>query len=306
MTLITLISLLLLAASLWLATQLWPEQAYRLGVRGERAFAGLATRSTLVDGFEMPYLEGGKGEALVLIHGFAGDKDNFTRCARFLTPHYRVIIPDLPGFGDASRVDGADHSMSTQAGRVAALMRQLGVTHAHIGGNSMGGFIACELAAQFPEMVDSVWLLDAAGTEASHDTPILHTYLETGKMPLLVKDEADFETLLAKTMYKRAWLPGFAVKALARRAVADYTFHRKLFDQLHSSPLLEQRYTTISKPCLVTWGDKDELLNPRAIDTITRLFPGAQSNLMPGLGHLPMCEAPRLTAQEYLDFRKTI
>jgi triacylglycerol lipase len=293
------------AAALWLATVVWPVHAYRIGVRAERALAGLATKSAVVDGLAMPYLDGGRGEPLVLIHGFAGDKDNFTRLARFVTPHYRVIVPDLPGFGDASRSDDADHSMSAQANRVAALMRQLGIERAHIGGNSMGGFIACELAAQHPGMVASVWLLDAAGTEASHDTPILHTYLETGSMPLLVREEGDFETLLAKTMHKRAWLPGFAVKALARRAVADYAFHRKLFDQLHASPLLEQRYATIDKPCLVTWGEQDELLNPRGIEAFARLFPGAQRHLMPGLGHLPMCEDPKATARAYLAFRRS-
>ena len=254
----------------------------------------------------MPYLDGGKGEALVLIHGFAGDKDNFTRCARFLTPHYRVIIPDLPGFGDASRVEGAEHSMAMQADRVVALMRHLGIARAHIGGNSMGGFIACELAARHPEMVDSVWLLDAAGTEASHDTPILNTYLETGSMPLLVKQESDFETLLAKTMHKRAWLPGFAVKALARRAVRDYDFHRKLFDQLHNSPLLEQRYASIDKPCLITWGEQDELLNPKGAAAFAHLFRISTVHLMPGIGHLPMCEAPKATAQRYLTFRKSL
>lgn len=295
--------IILVVAGLWLATILWPVESYRLGVRGERAVAGLATRSAVVDGFTMPYLEGGRGEPLILIHGFAGDKDNFTRCARFLTPHYRVIIPDLPGFGDASRVDGADHSMVAQAGRVAALMRQLGIERAHVAGNSMGGFIASELAGQYDDMVASVWLLDAAGTEASHDTPVLHTYLETGAMPLLVKEEADFDNLLARTMHKRAWLPGFAVKALARRAVADYDFHRKLFDQLHQSPLLEQRYTNIDKPCLVTWGAEDQLLNPRGAETFARLFPGARTDIMPGIGHLPMCEDPKATAQAFLRWR---
>lgn len=298
--------IVLLVVGLWLATILWPVESYRIGVCAERAIAGLATRTAIVDGFTMPYLEGGRGEALVLIHGFAGDKDNFTRCARYLTPHYRVIIPDLPGFGDASRIADADHSMVAQAGRVAALMRQLGIERAHVGGNSMGGFIACELAGQYSDMVASVWLLDAAGTEASHDTPILHTYLETGAMPLLVKQEADFETLLAKTMHKRAWLPGFAVKALARRAVTDYEFHRKLFDQLHQSPLLEQRYTTIDKPCMVTWGAEDELLNPRGTDAFAKLFPNARTNIMPGLGHLPMCEDPFQAAKSYRKFRESL
>ena len=75
----------------------------------------------------MPYLEGGQGEPLVLIHGFSADKDNFTRVARFLTPHYRVICPDLPGFGDATRDPSARHGIADQVTRLKAFLGALGI-----------------------------------------------------------------------------------------------------------------------------------------------------------------------------------
>ncbi len=171
-----------------LACKLAPEAVTRLALRGERRFSGLALKQAQVDGYTMPYLDGGSGPALVLIHGFAGDKDNFTRIARFLTPHYRVIIPDLPGFGDASRDMAGSYRIADQVRRVHELMQQLGLATAHLGGNSMGGFIAAQFAATYPAMTSSLWLLDAAGTHASNDTPIIQRYLATGEMPLLLRD----------------------------------------------------------------------------------------------------------------------
>src|SRR5574337_199193 len=81
-----------------------PQRMATLWLALERRRAGLTLkRQRLADNIEMPYLEGGRGEPLLLVHGFGGDKDNFTRVAGRLVRHYRVIIPDLPGFGDASR-----------------------------------------------------------------------------------------------------------------------------------------------------------------------------------------------------------
>src|SRR4051812_34081180 len=173
-----------LAVACVLACQLAPGPVTRLALRAERGFSGLSVKQAEVEGFAMPYLEGGSGDALVLIHGFAGDKDNFTRVARFLTRHYRVIIPDLPGFGDASRDMAASYRMADQVRRVHALLGQLGIKQVHLGGNSMGGFIAALFAATHPGMTSSAWLLDAAGTTAAHDTPMIHHYLATGDMPL--------------------------------------------------------------------------------------------------------------------------
>ena len=174
-----------LAAS-FLASIVAPEAFTALGLLLERRRSGLRTRHAMVDGFDIPYLEGGTGEVLLLIHGFGGDKDNFTRIARFLTPHYHVLIPDLPGFGDASRDPAASYGMADQVARVHGLLTQLGIARCHIGGNSMGGFIAAQFAVPYGHMVQSLWLLDPAGTAASHSSPTMLHYQATGENPLLV------------------------------------------------------------------------------------------------------------------------
>ncbi len=299
-------ALVLLAAAGVLACWLAPEAVTQLGLSGERRFAGLSLKSAQVEGFDMPYLEGGKGAPLLLIHGFAGDKDNFTRIARYLTPHYRVIIPDLPGFGDASRDPAASYRMADQVRRLHALLDQLGIGEVHLGGNSMGGFIAALFSAEHPGMTKSVWLLDAAGTAASHDTPMIHGYLSTGHMPLLVKDAAQFDEVLAATTHKPVFLPRFVRGVYGRRAAADYPLHKMILEQLYDSPLMEERYQTLSTPALIVFGACDRLLNPKGLDAYKVLFPSAQTRLMPEIGHLPMVEAPRLTAQDYLAFRSNL
>ncbi|MES2899989.1 MAG: alpha/beta hydrolase [Pseudomonadota bacterium] len=288
---------------LFLATLLLPEQFTRLGLAAERRLSGLETRQAWVDGFDMPYLEGGKGEALVLIHGFGGDKDNFTRIARFLTPHYRVIIPDLPGFGDASRDPAASYTMSEQVARVHALLAQLGVGRAHLGGNSMGGFIAAQYAATLPEQVATVWLLDPAGTAASHSSPMLQHYEKTGENPLLVRTVADFDKTISSTTFIKPFLPRFVIKAMARRAVADFALHTRIMRQLSESTLLETRYQALATPALIVWGAQDQILSPAGVDAFRRLFPDSAISVMKDTGHLPMLERPKQTARDYLAWR---
>ena len=291
---------------LLLATVLAPEAMTRYGLGAERWRSGLQLGLAKVEGFDVPYLEGGQGEALLLIHGFAGDKDNFTRIARFLTPHYRVLIPDLPGFGDASRDPGATYGMADQVRRMHAMLLQLGVQRLHIGGNSMGGFIAALFAATHPEMVASVWLLDAAGTEASHETPLLRHYEATGQMPLLVKQEADFANLLKATMARPPYLPGFARKVLARRGMADFDLHTQILRELTDSPLLETQYTHLDTPAFIVWGAQDQILSIDGAAAFHRLFPRGRVHVMDGIGHLPMVEAPAQTARDYLAFRRSL
>ncbi len=123
--------LALVAVGAALYFYLSPERAVRRALQFERALAGLARKETeLPGGLRYAYLEGGKGEPLMLLHGFGANKDNFVRVAKYLTPHYRVIIPDHIGFGESSKPDKADYSPRAQAERLRALAKELGIPKA--------------------------------------------------------------------------------------------------------------------------------------------------------------------------------
>ena len=293
-------------AATYLVSLFAPEGLTALGLMLERRMSGLKSKHAMVDGYDMPYLDGGTGEVLVLIHGFGGDKDNFTRIARFLTPHYRVLIPDLPGFGDASRDPQASYGMADQVGRIHGFLTQLGVTSCHMGGNSMGGFIAAQFVVPYAYMVKSLWLLDPGGTTASHSSAMLLDYQKTGKNPLLVERVDDFNRTISATTHKAPFLPGFARVALGRRAVADFELHTSIMRQMNDSPLLDLTYKPMQTPALIVWGKEDQILNPAGAQSFQVLFPNSTVILMDGVGHLPMAEVPEQTAKDYLAYRAAL
>ncbi|MDZ4049040.1 MAG: alpha/beta fold hydrolase, partial [Limnobacter sp.] len=118
------------------------QGAAGLAIAAERAISGLERKVLQIDGFVVPYLQGGQGEPLVLIHGFGGSKDNFNRVAYYLTKHYTVYSIDVPGFGASTRDLNADYVINTQIDRVHEIIEKLGLEKPHIGGNSMGGWIS--------------------------------------------------------------------------------------------------------------------------------------------------------------------
>ena len=282
-----------------------PQRMTRLWLGLERRRAGLRLkRQTLAGGIEMPYLEGGRGETLLLVHGFGGDKDNFTRLAGALTRHYRVILPDLPGFGDATRDPALRHAVPDQVRRLHEFIGALGLPPLHLGGNSMGGFIATEYAASHPQQVRSLWLLDPAGTAAAHGSPMLQHYLATGETPLLLRKPEDIGPALQAIAVRPPLLPPSVKTVLARRAVADHALHAQILQQLvHDSPTLEDRLPAIAAPTLVVWGSEDRILHPDGAAALKAGLPRCRVLLMHGIGHVPMMEAPAATAADYLRFR---
>jgi len=280
-----------------------PASMARAWVGLMRAVARVHPRGVRVAAERVPYLEGGRGAAVVLIHGFGGDKDNFTRIAPYLTPQLRVIAPDLAGFGESARTADADYRIAAQVERLRSFLQALGVRRAHFGGNSMGGFIAAEYATRYPDEVASLWLLDPAGTAAALDTAMVREYIRSGEIPLLVREPRDYGALLAAALHRPAFIPPSLRTVLARRAAADYALHTRIFRQVRfDSPLIEPMLPAIRAPTLIVWGQQDIVLSPSAAQVMCSAIPHCEVELMPEVGHLPMVERPRACARRYLRF----
>jgi len=294
--------ILALTATVYGLNKYAPSVAALIGLAIERRLARLSWDSASIPGADMPYLEGGRGDTIVLLHGFGADKDNFIRLAVHLTRHYHVVIPDLPAFGEASRHPDADYSIAAQATNLHAFLYKLGLDRVHLGGSSMGGFIATEFAARYPERVASLWLLSAAGTAAGLNSDLERQYAATGLVPWLVPDLAAFERLLIATTARTPFLPSSTRRRLALRGAADFALHQRVMRQLQDSPFLEARYFRIEAPALIVWGTLDQIHNAAGADALQAIMPNSRVIRMPGIGHLPMVEAPRRCAIDYLAF----
>ena len=284
-----------------------PGLALAIGLDFERARGGLTERSvTLPDGTRIAYLEGGRGEPLVLLHGFGADKDNFTRIAPRLVGRYRVVVPDLPGFGDSSHDASADYAPAAQAARMSAFCHALGIERAHVGGNSMGGQIALTWAAARPAEVQSLWLLDPAGIWSAPDSELARTYRGTDRNPLMVSSEDEFDALFSLVMTTPPRnVPRFVRDVMARRRIANRPLEERIFKQI-AADSIEGRIDGLKQPSLIVFGAQDRVIDPATAPILQRLLPRSQVVLMPGVGHLPMVERPAAAAADYLRFRDSI
>ena len=123
----------------------------------------------------------------VLLHGFGGDKDNWTRFSRTLVQDYRVIAPDLPGFGDSARHADWDYSLLAQRNRLERFVAALNPGPLHIGGNSMGGHLAALYTHAHPEQVRSLMLLNNGGISAPERSE-MWLAISRGENPLILHD----------------------------------------------------------------------------------------------------------------------
>ena len=278
------------------------ERAYAM----ERSRANLQRKEiTLPDGSHIVYLEGGTGAPLVLVHGFGADKDNFTRVARWLTPHYRVIVPDLVGFGESSHRTDVDYHYAAQAERVHAFMLALGLSRYDLGGNSMGGGIAMSLAAQHPQEVASLWLIDCAGIAAAPPSELAKIITTTGTNPLMITQESDFPAFLKFVMSDPPYIPGSVMDVLARERIANQALERQVFLQI-ATDSVDDAIKGLPTPTLITWGDEDRALSVGTVPVLEALLPHAQAVVMPHVGHAPMIERPQQSAEDYLRFREQL
>ena len=279
-------------------------------IQYERNKSDLEIKSlTLASGDKMVYAENGNvtGEPLLLIHGFGGNKDNFTRIARQLDG-YHLIIPDLLGFGASSKPISADYRSEAQATRLHELLQAKGLAaNIHVGGNSMGGAISVAYAAKYPKEVKSLWLVDSAGFwSAGIHEALAGATLENN--PLLVNNNEDFYNMYDFVMYKPPYLPKSVKAVFAQERIANKELHAKILEQIVTDNV-EERAKVIAQykiPTLVVWGEKDQIIKPETVKLIKEIIPQSEVIMMPEVGHVPMVEALEKTADDYKAFREKL
>ncbi len=271
----------------------------------QRQKSGLTEKSIDVEDHKIAYLEGGKGETIILLHGFGDAKDSWVAFARKLTPHYRVIIPDLPGFGESTKKMDGRYDIATQVTRLHEFARRIGIRKFHIAGNSMGGTIAGIYAADHPDAVMTLGLLDAGGV-VDREQSNLTTELARGINPLLVEKPEDFDRLLAFMFVTPPSLPASVKKFIAQKAVESHDFNQKVFNELNLGNMLEVRFSDIKAKTLIVWGDTDRVFPVSSARIIEGGIKGAKLLIIKNCGHLPMVEKPEESSGAYLEFIQSL
>jgi len=297
--------LIIAVVSIVIATMLsCAAYLYNNAIEGQRRDANLTIKSVDIPDFKIVYAEGGTGDTIIMVHGFGGSKDNWLTFAKYFTPNYRVIIPDLPGHGDSSKPQNAKYNHMSQVERLNLFAKELKLTKFHLVGNSMGGNIAGNYAADYPDMVKTLALFDASGVNAPIKSEFI-LLLEKGINPLAIKDADDFDKFLEFVYKKPPQMPSFMRQYLAKQAVEAGPLNKKIGNDIWADTLIvESKLNKITAPTLIVWGDSDKLIHISSVPIFENNIKNSKSVIIKECGHMPMMEKPAETASIYQDFLK--
>ena len=301
-------ALAMAVALLVAAIVLWRDPF--LLVRGEfarqRLAAGLSRASIDVAGHRWTYAyrdaDTADAPTVVMLHGFTGSKENWYPLAAALQGRYRLLIPDLPGWGESERKPDLVYGFTQQAVNVDAFIREVSPGKPVVLlGHSMGGGIAALVAARYPEEVARVGLLDAAGVRFKDNAFGLDVL--AGGNPFGVEDDASLQRYIDIVFHDakaKPWLPWPASTALIRKRRADAAFEQGVLDRIGRSDeslLPGDEAVRIRQPALLLWCRQDAVIDPSAMGLYAERIPQARTVLLDGCGHMSLMERPREVAE---------
>ncbi len=278
-----------------------PQWLLRADITRQAMAAHLETKAVQAGDTRWSYYEGGEGPTLVLLHGYDSSKEVWLAVAKELTPHFHLIIPDLPGWGDSSRNEGASYDIDAQAARLDAFMQALGLRSVTLVGHSMGGAIAGVYAAEHPQRVNRLALVDSFGLQQKENAFAREAL--AGKNPFVYDDRAGFqkaESLAFKTV---PTMPGRFIDVLVKRNQRDRAFLDKTLDALRQPSQylsVQQRLDKLTMPVMGLWCRDDEIMDISALDSLRNGLVNAaaiSTTTFNGCNHMPMLEKPGQTAQ---------
>ena len=266
------------------------------------------------------YDSAGDGPPLILLHGLQDEADTWRRIFGALSTRYRVIAPDLPGFGRSDK-RSRGYGVPLYSGVVMALAAELGIPRFGLIGNSLGAITADAIAAQHPDHVSALALLNGslvitkppasrlslfqrmfldhydranfralrAGTPKAAFETLRPYYADIDALPI---EDRDF---LAERVVARVWDEPQRLAALTiQKGSLPYflTAGRRLAARIPSLPV----------PTLVVWGASDNIFPVANARPRAAAQPGARLEILPGVGHLPQQELPDLLLRALLPF----
>ena len=242
-----------------------------------------------INNIEIAYTRRGKGTPLVLLHGFPLDHQLWDDVTPLLENTFELIMPDLRGFGESETVDTL-YSMDDLASDITGLLDQLDIQKAAVAGHSMGGYVALAFARLYPERVRGLALVSS---QAPADPP----ERKEGRYKSAADVAANGISSVVETMTPKFTTdPGLQVitrEMMEKQQPAAYIGALKaMAERMDSAPLL----STFNFPVVIIHGDADALIPVDRAREVNASVPGSLYVELKGVGHVPMLEAAKETA----------
>lgn len=262
-----------------------------------------------LDGMRVHYrINGDTGATVVLLHGTASSLHTWEAWTEALAKEYRVISFDMPGFGITGPEPNGVYTRERYLKFIDDVLNALDVDSCYMAGNSFGGYMTWSYAAQHPDKVKKIAILNSSGYP-----------------------RGDQPTPISFRMQKMEWLRPIIThitpRSMVRRSVeVVYEDDSKITDELvnrYRDLLLREgnraglmgktqqitydftdEIRQIGCPTLIMWGDNDQLVNVEAAYRFKEDIPHAELLIYEQMGHLPMEEMPERSVRDFMDFLK--
>lgn len=263
------------------------------------------SRFLLVDGMNVHCRVTGKGEPFLLLHDAQSSLHTWAGWTDELARNYQVISVDLPGFGLTGPHPRGSYSAFMYAGFLDSLVAKLELKKFNLAGNGLGAEIAWFYAADHPQRLNKLVLLDAPGFEPKSTpwiiwlarTPILNgvmTRITPRRFIKIMLEEVFADhALVTDSLVQRHF--DLLLRTGNRQAFID---RASVSENRPPVDIIER----INTPTLILWGAEDARLSPEFAYEFHRRIPGAYLRIYPNTGHWPQEENPAQTVQDVQDF----
>lgn len=274
----------------------------RSGRKGEH-MTELPSKTMTVHGRAVTYAEAGSGPVLLLVHGMAGNFENWREVVEPLASQHTVIAPDLPGHGGSDSW-GGDYSLGALAAGLRDLLAALGHERATLVGHSLGGGIAMQFSYQFPEMTERLVLVSSGGLG-----PEVSAVLRAAALPgagRFIAATANPGRTAGGWLEHRLKALGIELNAEVveiargygslsdsrRRAAFLSTVKAVVNTQGQTVQAGDKLYLAEGLPVQIIWGEKDRMIPVSHGRRAHELIAGSRLAIFDGVGHMPQLEAP--------------
>ncbi len=249
----------------------------------------------LVDGVNLAYTRRGKGNPLMLVHGYPLDSSIWNDLTPLLENDFDLILPDLRGFGQSTTIPSG-YTLPDMADDLIGLLDHLGIEKAILAGHSMGGYISLAFARKYPQRVSGLALI---ASQAGADTPEGKERRYKTAAEVDEKGVGSVADSMTPKLSNETGVRAFVRELIGRQSRQAVTGALKaMAERADSMSML----AALEFPLVLIHGDSDQLIPiERAIDIVS-VKPSAKLFELKGAGHMPMMEFPRQVADGLMHF----
>ena len=228
---------------------------------------------------DIHYFTGGQGDPLVVIHGGGAGADSWVQNVAELSQHYRIYVPDLPGFGHSQTMEG-DYGISEFVEFVEDFTRSLGLKRFHLVGHSIGGGIALRYALKFPHRISKLVLVSSMflGKEIA----LWVTVLSSCTLCRSLGIAAAIILKAVKRLVNLVYAPLKFVNPLPR---AKVNFGTAVTTFREQAAVLVNQLSELMVPTLLVWGANDGIVPVSNAYDAAQLIPDCQLHVFEDCGH---------------------